>query len=95
MSAEGVAMSKVIPELVPVVDESSFVRSRTTFGTSDLPYGLGRRDPSVSALSAKHPNVDRLSGDLVAVWIHEGWTPRDEIDTIEAIRKVNCEYAKR
>ena len=95
VSAEGVAMSKVIPELVPVVDESSFVRSRTTFGTSDLPYGLGRRDPSVSALSAKHPNVDRLSGDLVAVWIHEGWTPRDEIDTIEAIRKVNCEYAKR
>ncbi len=94
VSAEGVAMSMVIPGLVPVVDELTFLRSRTTFGTSDLPFGIVQRHP-FSSLNVKHPNVDRLSGDLVAVWIHEGWTPRDVTDAIEAICKVACGYSKR
>ena len=93
VSAEGVAMSVAIPGLVPVVDELTVLRSRTTFGTSDLPYGIVQRYPYSRALNAKHPNVDRLTGDLVAVWIHEGWTPRDETDAIDAIRKVTSEYS--
>ncbi len=93
MTAEGVPMTTVIPTLIPAVDQLSFLRTQTTFGDSHFPYGHRLQGRRVAAARPHHPNVDRLAQDLVALWIHEGWTGDEISDTMTAMHEVSNAYA--
>ena len=92
MTAEGIATVPAIPDMVPVIDELSFLRRQEDPRHARFPYGYQLRGRTVEFVRPEHPVVDRLAQDLIVIWIHEGWGTEEIADTLAAFRKVASAY---
>lgn len=94
MTAEGVPTVRAIPDMIPIVDELSFVRACRVPGRARFPYGYELRGRVVQHVQRAHPVIDRLATDLLLIWIHEGWSDAEVTDTLSAFRKVEIAYRR-
>lgn len=94
MTAEGIATVRAIPDMVPVVDELSFVQAFRVPGKTRFPYGHELRGRVVEYVQRAHPVIDRLAHDLLLIWIHEGWGEEEIADTLSAFGKVERAYRR-
>jgi dTDP-4-amino-4,6-dideoxygalactose transaminase len=92
MTAEGIATVPLIPDMVPVIDELSFLRDQEHADRARYPYGYELRGRKVRFVRPEHPVIDRLANDLIVIWIHEGWGAQEIVDTLAALRKVASAY---